>query len=153
MGLPKGPEGQGLPEVRTSLSLTRPGSWERAEPAGRRAERGPGCVWGAPPPSQVCPPRGDLALCAGGRTGTPAWAGVGTNFSRSRVPRDGGGLPSPTPSPTQPRAPRGPGSHLSRAVSPDPRRRRARPEARGCCALGVTRRVLGRSGLGLCKGR
>ena len=41
------------------------------------------------------------------------WAWAGTNFSRCRVSRDGGSLPSPIPAPTQPQAPRGPGSHVS----------------------------------------
>lgn len=39
------------------------------------------------------------------------WAG--TNFCGCRVSWDGGSLPSPIPAPTQPQAPRGPGSHLS----------------------------------------
>lgn len=41
------------------------------------------------------------------------WAWAGTNFSRCRLSRDGGSLPSPIPAPTQHQAPRGLGSHLS----------------------------------------
>lgn len=113
-GGPGSPGGKDLPLPDTSgfLGEGRAGGW--------RAERRPGSVWSAPPPSQVCPRRGELALCAGDQGGPPAWAGAGTNFSRSRVPGEGGGLPSPIPSPTQPQAPRGQRSYFSRAVSPTP---------------------------------
>lgn len=75
MGLPKGPECQGLPEVRTLLSLIRRVP-ESADPAGWRAEGAP-AVFGEPRPlPQVCAPQGAPAFSTGAKQ-VPPCVGVG----------------------------------------------------------------------------
>lgn len=129
MGLPKGPEGQGLPEVRNPPpALTRPGFRKRAKPTGPAAIRAPR------PLSQVCPPPGAPALSAGGR----ASVGVGGDKLQPVPGLPGRREPSQTDTcaDAEP-GPAGPGVpplRLPPAVPRDPRRRSARLEDRGCCA-------------------
>lgn len=58
MGLPKGPEGQGLPEVRTLLSLTRWVPERRPSPRGG-GQRGSRLRLGRPAPFLRCAHRGE----------------------------------------------------------------------------------------------
>lgn len=114
MGLPKGPEGQGLPEVRTTLSLTVGVPGRGPSPASGRLS-GPGLRLGRPAPFLRCVPGGQRWPSTLGAEQVPQpGQGRGQTSAAPGSPGTEAGFHSPLSSSTQSRAPRGSGSRLSR---------------------------------------
>lgn len=115
-GVAEGAGGPGSPGGKNPPLPDSPGSWERAEPTERPAEWAR-AAFGAPRPlPQVCPRRGALALCAGGPSRSPSLGRGGDKLQAAPgSPGTEAVFSSPVASSTQPQAPWGSGSRLSRS--------------------------------------
>lgn len=155
-GVAEGAGGPGSPGGKDPPLPDSPGSWERAEPTERPAEWAR-AAFGAPRPlPQVCPRRGALALCAGGPSRSPSLGRGGDKLQPLLGPPGRRrSFPAQYLAPRSPRrrGARGPASPALPGSVPRPLALQGSPRGPGLLRPGVTRRVLGPSGLGLCKGR
>lgn len=137
MGLPKGPEGQGLPEVRTSV----PDTLGLLGREGRARGGGQGPAWEAAGTlcgllRRVCPKAGPgypggTADCSPGVQGRSVLRGANLKVPGSSGFRGNSQIPAQM----QPRTSRGPRESLSRAVwKPLTLRARLAPRGQDCCA-------------------